>query len=119
VVPTSGSHEIIAYYAIEPDPVELAHSGSVCEDGVLYLTLLATDKRYQGQGWGERMLLRIIHQIVALAPSTGAGWLVTDALDADAQGYLLSRGFGFQLVPPPCRRLAVSVDTLRELVPEA
>jgi len=119
VVPEAGSPVIIAYYAIEPDPVDLASSpSSHGEDGIVYLTLLATDKRYQGQGWGERLLLRIIYQMVALAPSVGANWLVTDALDADAHHFLLRRGFGFQVMPPPHRRLAVSMETLRELVRE-
>lgn len=118
VVPEPGSHVIMAYYAVEPDPVELATPGATatCDDGVIYLNLLATDKRYQGQGWAERLLLRVIYQIVELPPSTGVEWLITDALDAEAQEYLHSRGFGFQLVPPPNRRLAVSIDTLRDLV---
>src|SRR5688500_7115040 len=60
VVPEPGGWEVMAYYAVEPDPLDPMDgaTAAVCDDGVIYVTGLATDLKYQSQGWAERLLLR-------------------------------------------------------------
>lgn len=51
VTPVGRPSEVAAYYAIEPDPLELAAGKVELEDGIVHLTGLATARSTRGSAW--------------------------------------------------------------------
>ena len=86
VVHEPGDPSILGYFTLVTRTVE----SSVLEEkrlphgpvGVILLGRLATDYRYQGQGIGKRMLLRVMAETEAASRRIGIYAPILDALDA-------------------------------------
>src|ERR1041384_7809828 len=77
------------------------------------LSRLAVDRKWQGQGLGEMLLMDAIHRVVAAVQSVAAKFMIVDAKSEKATGFYLKYGFHpFESGPPS---LAVSIDTLKSL----
>jgi GNAT superfamily N-acetyltransferase len=112
VVPEPQAAAIMGYFTLLTRTVEAATlsekrlpMGAV---GVALLGRLATDRRYAGQGLGERMLLRAMAETETAARRIGIYALVVDALDEEARAWYLKRDFGFKPMRDDAQRLYVS-----------
>ena len=119
VVPESQGAEIMGYFTLLTCTVEAntlpekrLPKGGI---GVALLGRLAVDKRYAGQGLGERMLLRAMAETEIAARRIGIYALVLDALDEEARAWYLKRDSGFKPVLDDPQRLYVPVAFIRQL----
>jgi GNAT superfamily N-acetyltransferase len=119
IVPAAAASRIMGYFTlltrtVEADvlPEKRLPPGGI---GVVLLGRLAVDRRYAGQGLGQRMLLRAMAETEAAARRVGIYALVLDAQDGDARSWYLSRDFGFKPILDDPRRLYVTAAFIRQL----
>jgi len=96
--------------AIVPNRRKLPN-GSI---GVILLGRLAVDKTAQGQGLGQRCLIRAMQQVARAAEDVGIFALVLDAKDDRAGDWYLHLGFGFEPLLDDPNHLYLPVATIRE-----
>jgi len=109
-------NDIIAYYTIRPDPIELADEFKEGES-ITYIVLerLAVAKNYQIQGVGKWILSTVINQILAASLSFQIDALVLMPLDEDAKGYYLNLNAGFEELTDGSDLLALAVDSMKKM----
>ncbi len=77
---------------------------------VVRLGRFATDLRWQGQGYGEILLLNALERIAEIAENVGLAAVVVDAKDDKAAGYYAK--FGFVPAPDNPLQLTLPLKTL-------
>ncbi len=74
---------------------------------------LAVDRRFQGQGMGEFLLMDALHRAFEQSAGIAAAGVVVDAIDAGAARFY--QQFGFVAFPSIAGRLFLPMKTVREL----
>lgn len=102
VVPNPGASEIIAYYTVSPDPLDivLEDEEDQTEATVIELDRLAVDVKYKRQGFGRRLLLRLMTQMLDATQQVPVDALSLITLDQEAKDWYMSLGFGFRETEP-------------------
>jgi GNAT superfamily N-acetyltransferase len=59
----------------------------------LILGRFAIDKKYQGQGLGEKLLMAAFSKVIDIAQDAGGYCLVVDAKNEDVKNFYLKYGF--------------------------
>ncbi len=111
--------EIIGYFTVSPDPIELRTDEDIYEDThIIRLERLAVDIRYQGQGIGKWILTYLINEIVLLEKETNykVDALELQALNQKAENWYLGLEFGFIDLIPGRGRLILYIETMRQLL---
>src|SRR5437660_9005663 len=117
LVPRPGSTSILGFYTLSSYGIDV---GELPADVVRKLpryplipaTLLgrlAVDRRYQGQGIGEFLLLDALHRAVVKSSEIAAAAVVVDAIDARAAQFY--QHFGFVPFPSIAGCLFLSMKT--------
>ncbi len=79
---------------------------------------LAVDKRYQGKGVGERLLVDALRRCYTQSHNeVAAPFVVVEAIDANAVAFY--RRFGFEEFPEPISRLFLPVPAIAEFFDES
>src|SRR5947207_2221729 len=86
LVPEPDSHQIMAYYTVRPDLVELDDDE---EFEIVVLERLAVDNQFQGDGYGTELLLHVIIQVYYAAIEHEIRALELFALDDEAKAWYL------------------------------
>ena len=74
---------------------------------------LAVDRRFQGQGAGEFLLMNALHRALAQSATIAAAAVVVDAMDAGAARFY--RHFGFVPFPSIASRLFLPMKAVADL----
>lgn len=74
---------------------------------------LAVDRRRQGRGLGETLLIDAIRRVLAVTPSLAVYAIVVDAKNTAAQAFY--QRFGFQPFIDEPRRLFLPIETVEKL----
>jgi GNAT superfamily N-acetyltransferase len=121
VLSESSSSEIMAYFTIDPDPVDILrgdYDDEVRPPRVVRLERLAVDKRHQRKGIGESLLIYIMRQIVQAAAICELDGLELIPLDEEAKNWYLNRDFGFVEVDEPTYALILPLSTIKQSIKE-
>ncbi|HZL47402.1 MAG TPA: GNAT family N-acetyltransferase [Solirubrobacteraceae bacterium] len=115
-----GSDAVIGYFAIAPHTLARDEAprrigrGSPRAIPAILLAKLALDRRFQGQGLGDELLVYALTKIVTAARAAGGKLVVVDAIDETAASFY--RTHSFQPSPADPLRLAMKLSTAaREL----
>jgi GNAT superfamily N-acetyltransferase len=76
---------------------------------------LAVDKKFQGQGIGEALLMAACGKVLEMSQNAGGWCLIVDAKDEKAKQFYLK--YGFQQFPESPLRLYLPLSSIR--LPEA
>ena len=117
---TIAGYYTLSQYAVKLDqfPDELAKK--LPKYGEVPATLigrLAVDRRFIGQGLGERLLMDALHRSLELSKGAGSAAVVVDAKDDDAAGFY--RKYGFIELPRVEKRLFLAMQTVARMFNEA
>lgn len=123
----SGQTRILGYYALnahslEGDdlPVHLTRnaprSGSI---PAVYLSMIAVDHRYQGQGIGRILLADALKRAAVAAGEVGLKAVILDVIEDGGTEITEKRrafyaGMGFQSFPSRPLRMFISIETVRQ-----
>jgi len=111
--PRPGSSEILAYYAMHPDPIDLVSEEESVAQGVVTVVSverLATSMHYQGRGLGDFLLATIIDQVIEASEVHPIEALTLVPLNDRVRAWYLRLGF----LPTPGREgLFLPLSTLR------
>ncbi len=115
LVDEDNENEIIAYYTIQPDPVELEEWDE--DEAITYIVLerLAVSEKYQRQGYGRRILGILIQQIITASLSFKIDALLLTPLDDQAKEYYLALNAGFEELADGSYQLALAVSTMKKV----
>lgn len=127
VATDSGQTRILGYYALnahslEGDdlPVHLTRnaprSGSI---PAVYLSMIAVDRRYQGQGIGRILLADALKRAAIAADQVGLKAVILDVIEDGGAEITEKRhafyaGMGFQSFPSRPLRMFISIETVRK-----
>ena len=127
VATESGKAEILGYYALnahslEGDdlPAHLARNaprfGGI---PAVYLSMIAIDRRHQGQGLGRILLADALNRAVAAADQIGLKAVVLDVIEDGGPELTEKRrafyvAMGFQSLPSRSLRMFISIETARK-----
>jgi ribosomal protein S18 acetylase RimI-like enzyme len=110
---------ILGYFALTLCEVKTEHlpalyAGKFPEHGLpaVRLARLAVDTRFQGCGYGGRLLAEAIHRTVLIAEHAGVIGLFVDAKDETAR--LFYQRYGFKSLPDNVQKLFLPIETLRK-----
>ncbi len=116
----AGSDVLVGYFAIAPHTLTREEAprrigrGAPRTIPAILLAKLALDRRFQGQGLGDELLIYALTKIVTAARAAGGKLVVVDAIDETAASFY--RAHNFQPFPDDPRRLAMKLSTVaREL----
>lgn len=110
-----GSDAVIGYFAIAPHTLardEAPHRigrGAPRAIPAILLAKLALDRRFQGQGLGEELLVYALTKIVIAARAAGGKLVVVDAIDEVAASFY--RAHDFQPTDNDPHRLVMKLST--------
>ena len=120
--------EILGYYAInahslQSDDLPATLTKNAPRFGGIpaaYLSMIATDRRHQGQGIGRVLLADALRRALKAADQIGLKAVVLDVIDdGGAEIEQKRRAFytsmGFRSVPSRPQRMFISIETLRRL----
>ncbi len=120
LIPAEGESFAAGYYTLSMAQVEL---GSLAESQrknlpkypvpAVRLGRLAVDRKWQGTGLGEILLVDAIHRAVAAVQSVAAKFMIVDAKNKKAEEFYLR--YGFHPFEGGSHSLAAAIDTLKEL----
>ncbi len=116
--------EVIGYYtlstaSISKNDVPKKLRGRISYDDipVILLGRLATDKNYQGNRIGEKLLMDALHKCATTAKETiGARAVVVDPIDDDAVSFYTKYGF---TVIPDSGRMFITINDIEANMAEA
>lgn len=117
LVPKRGDTSILGYYTLSSYGIDVGDlPADVAKKLPRYplipatlLGRLAVDRRYQGQGIGELLLLDALHRALVQSAEIAAAAVVVDAIDAGAVKFY--QHFGFVAFPTIAGRLFLSMKT--------
>ncbi len=114
------SEAVVGYFAIAPHTLARDEAprrigrGAPRAIPAILLAKLALDRRFQGQGLGEELLVHALTKIVTAARVAGGKLVVVDAIDETAASFYRARSF--QSSPAEACRLVMKLSTAaREL----
>lgn len=114
------SEAVVGYFAIAPHTLARDEAprrigrGAPRAIPAILLAKLALDRRFQGQGLGDELLVYALTKIVTAARAAGGKLVVVDATDETAASFY--RAHSFQPSPADPLRLAMKLSTVaREL----
>lgn len=116
----SDKKEIIGYYSISAHSVlrdnlpEKQNVGGYNSLPFLLLGRLAVDKKYQGKGYGDALIIHAFHITVHAAEQIGVMGMVVDAINDKAVSFY--EGFGFKRLSGTTNRLALPLSIIKSLV---
>jgi GNAT superfamily N-acetyltransferase len=121
LVPERGSISILGYYTLSSYGIDVGQlPADVARKLPRYplipatlLGRLAVDRRYQGQGVGEFLLMDALHRAWAQSAEVAAAAVVVDAIDSGAAKFY--QHFGFIALPSVADRLFLSMKTIATL----
>lgn len=111
---------VIGYYSISahsvpgdnlPDDIKLGGYGDI---PFLLLGRLAVDKKYQGAGYGDTLIVHAFNTTMDAARKVGILGIIVDAKDDKAVSFY--EGFGFRKLKATRNRLVLPVTALSKLV---
>ena len=127
VATDNGQTRILGYYALNAHALEgddlPAHltrnaprSGSI---PAVYLSMIAVDRRYQGQGIGRILLADALKRAVIAADQVGLKAVILDVIEDGGTEITEKRhafytGMGFQSFPSRPLRMSISIETIRK-----
>ena len=127
VATEGGRPEILGFYALnahslEGDdlPADLTRNAPRHGDiPAVYLSMIAVDRRYQGQGLGRILLADALKRAAAAADQIGIKAVVLDVIeDGGPEAAEKRRAFyaamGFQHLPSRPLRMFISIETIRK-----
>ncbi len=109
-------NEIVGYYTLSAHSVlrdDLpadTKSGSYGEVPFLLLGRLAVDKRYQGKGFGDSLIVHAFKNTRAAAEKIGILGIIVDAKDDKASSFY--EGFGFKKLRATKNRLVLPISAM-------
>jgi GNAT superfamily N-acetyltransferase len=110
--------QVAAYYSLAAGSVDVADAPERLAKGqghqpvpVVLLARLAVDRREQGRGLGERMLLEALARSALAADIIGARAVLVHALDATARAFYAR--FGFEPSPTHSLHLVLLMKDIR------
>jgi len=86
------------------------------EATVIELDRLAVDVKYKRQGFGKRLLLRLMAQMLEATQQVPVDALSLITLDQEAKDWYMSLGFGFRETEPGGKRLLLPIATIQQLM---
>ncbi|HLW78647.1 MAG TPA: GNAT family N-acetyltransferase [Terriglobia bacterium] len=118
LTPERGSPSILGYYTLSSYGIDVGElPAEVAKKLPRYplipatlLGRLAVDRRYQGQGIGEYLLLDALYRALVQSAKIAAAAVVVDAIDAGAVKFY--EHFGFVAFPSIASRLFLPMNTL-------
>ena len=122
----AGHGEILGYYALnahhlEGDDLPAGLTRNAPRTGgipAIYLSMIAVDRRYQGQGVGRVLLADALERSVTVANQIGLKAVVLDVIE-DGGGEITERrrafytAMGFQSLPSRPSRMFMGIETVR------
>ena len=111
---------IIGYYSLSahsvnyddlPDNIKI---GGYRNIPFLLLGRLAVDKNYQGQGYGDTLIIHAFKTTMEVAEKVGILGIIVDAKDDKAASFY--HGFGFQPLTGTKNRLVLPISAMKRLV---
>ena len=130
VATESGQTDILGYYALNAHTLEGNDlPGHLTKNAprfggipAVYLSMIAVDRRYQGQGVGRILLADALSRAVGAAEQIGLKAAVLDVIeDGGAEITERRRAFyaamGFQSLPSRPLRMFISIETVRRARP--
>ena len=130
VATESGQTDILGYYALNAHTLEGNDlPGHLTKNAprfggipAVYLSMIAVDRRYQGQGVGRILLADALSRAVDAADQIGLKAVVLDVIeDGGAEITERRRAFyaamGFQSLPSRPLRMFISIETVRRARP--
>jgi GNAT superfamily N-acetyltransferase len=114
LVPDIDSSEVIAYFTLSPDPIEIKTDGSIqILTRYVKLLYLAVDYRYKNKGIGTDLLLHVMRQVARLDDNRIQA-LALEPLDEAAWEWFRSRDVGFEYEEFPEPGLILPVASIRD-----
>lgn len=113
-IPYPGTSEILAYYAMRPDPIDLVSEEESVSLGVVTVVAverIATDIKYQGQGLGDFLLATLFEQVLDASEVHPIEALTLVPLNERVRAWYLRLGF---LPVPDHEGLFIPLATLRQ-----
>ena len=131
VATEGGRPEILGFYALnahslegDERPAHLTRNAPRSGDiPTVYLSMIAVDRRYQGQGLGRILLADALRRATAAADQIGLKAVVLDVIeDGGPEATDKRRAFytsmGFQPLPSRPLRMFIPIETIRRARPE-
>lgn len=112
--------KIIGYYSISAHSVlrdnlpEDAKLSNYKDIPFLLLGRLAVDRAYQGQGYGDTLIIHAFNTTIDAAEKIGILGMIVDAKDDKAASFY--EGFGFKRIQGTDNRLVLSLSAMKEAV---
>jgi GNAT superfamily N-acetyltransferase len=121
--PGAGQSTILGYYTLSSYGIDTGElppgvAGKLPRYPLIPATLLgrlAVDKRHQGEGIGECLLMDVLRRSVAQSSRTASAAVVVEAIDERAAQFY--RHFGFTPFPSITGRLFILTKTVKALFP--
>jgi GNAT superfamily N-acetyltransferase len=121
LVPASGSASILGYYTLSSYGVDVGDlpvdvAKKLPRYPLIPATLLgrlAVDRRHQGRGIGEFLLLDALHRALGHSVEVAAAAVIVDAIDPAAERFY--QRFGFIPFPSTSSRLFLPMKTVADL----
>jgi ribosomal protein S18 acetylase RimI-like enzyme len=76
---------------------------------------LAVDRKWQGKGLGELLLLDAVHRVVTAVQSVAAKYMIVDAKNKKAEEFYLR--YGFHSLEGDSHSLVAAIEPLKGLFP--
>lgn len=112
--------EIIGYYSLSAHAMardalpETVRVGTYAELPFLLLGRLAVARNWQGQGYGDALIVHAFETTRAAAKAIGVLGMIVDAKDDNAARFY--EGFGFQRLAATANRLALPITAMDKLL---
>lgn len=121
LIPSVGSPVAVGYHTLSMAQVDLRSLTEKLRKGLPHypvpavrLARLAVDRKWQGKGLGELLLVDAIRRAVLAAQSVAAKLMIVDAMNQQAEGFYLQ--YGFEPFESDSRSLAAAIDTLKTIL---
>jgi GNAT superfamily N-acetyltransferase len=120
LVPAEGLAPVVGYHTLSMAQVDLRSLPEIHRKGLpkypvpaVRLGRLAVDKKWQGKGLGELLLVDAIRRSVIAAQSVAAKFMILDAKNQSAEEFYIR--YGFEPFESDSRSLVAAIDTLNSL----
>ncbi|PYE88755.1 GNAT family N-acetyltransferase [Phyllobacterium leguminum] len=124
---TAGTNELIGFYALNAHSVDYRdlpppyakNRPSHGNIAAAYISMIGVDSRFQGQGFGEMLLVDAMQRIVMVSDQMGIRVIMLDVLDCGNERNtarrlkLYTEKFGFMPLPSNPLRLFIPVKTVK------
>jgi ribosomal protein S18 acetylase RimI-like enzyme len=109
-----GYYSISAYSVATDELAGQARTGAYRELPFLLLGRLAVDQAFQGQGFGDALIIHAFKTTVEAADKVGIFGMIVDAKDERAAGFY--QRFGFNRLSASKNRLVLPFSAIKKLV---